>query len=171
MGLFSKKTPEEKQAKKEEITMYCCTTQQTIGNIPSGSLVVLSFTPSEKKLNITLDSSVVKLPYERIRGFSVENETNLVNGKTSIGGAIVGGALFGAAGAIIGATKNKGKAQNRWFASLTYTDKDGNNQELIFIEGSVFGDYEKNSKSLNAIEFENVIRKIVSQYQPQITEL
>lgn len=171
MGLFSKKSQEEKNFNREKNAVFMGETQQTIGNIPVGKLVSLRLDPANEKLLIVLGQTEISLPYNRITGFAVESETNLVNGKVSIGGAVVGAAFFGGVGALIGANKNKGKTKNKWFASLTYIDKDGNPQELLFVEYAVLAPYDKQNKSLSAVNFTSAIMGIVGRYQEAITEL
>lgn len=171
MGLFSKKSPEEKNFDREKKAIFQGETQQTIGNIPIGKLVMLKLDPANEKLLITFGSTEIALPYSRITGFAVESETNLVNGKVSVGGAVVGAALFGGVGALIGANKNKGKTKNKWYASLTYIDKAGNPQELLFVEYALISPYDKQGKSINALNFTAAVMGIVSRYQESITEL
>ena len=171
MGLFSKKTPEEKQNKKEANALFLGESLQAIGKIPAGKCVGLSLKPSDQVLNIRHDKTDITLPYERIRGFKLEDEVTLAKSGSGLGGAIVGGALFGVGGAIVGQNMKKGKTDVKWVATLSYVDKDGNPQTLNFIQWGVSGYYEGVNKHWGASQFENAINDIVSRYGEDITEL
>lgn len=171
MGLFSKKTPEEKQLKKESIQGFLGESLQPIGKIPAGKCVGLGLKPSDQVLNIHYDKIDITLPYERLRGFRLEDEVTLSKSGSGLGGAIVGGALFGGAGAIIGQNAKKGKTKVKWIGTLSYTDKEGNLQTLSFIQWGLTGHYEGDTKHWGASQFESTINDIVSRYNEDITEL
>lgn len=178
MGLFSKKSPEEKeqrkqekQLKKESSQMFLGESLQAIGKIPAGKCVGLTLKPSDKVLNIHYDKTDITLPYERLRGFRLENEVTLAKSSSGLGGAVVGGALFGVGGAIVGQNAKKGKTKVKWVGTLYYVDKDGNSQTLSFIQWGVTGYYEGENKHWGAGQFENTISDIVSRYGEDITEL
>ena len=171
MGLFSKKSPEEKQQWEEKYTAFCGNSLQPIGKIPMKGFCKLSLKPEERILNIRHEKIDISLPYDRIKSFSVEDETTLAKSGSGLGGAIVGGALFGGVGAIVGQNSKKGKTKVKWIATLTYEDKEGNIQELYFVETGVTGLYDGNKKSLVASKFEKVINKICSDNSEDITEL
>lgn len=171
MGLFKKKTPEEKQHKKEASVLFLGETIQPIGQIPAGSVTGLSLKPDQEVLNIHHDKIDITLPYERIISFRLEDETTLVKSGSGLGGAIVGGALFGGAGAIVGQNMKKGKTKTKWIGTLTYKDKDGNTQELNFIERGLTGYYDGDNKNYGSLQFENTVNGIGSRYGENITEL
>jgi len=178
MGLFSKKSPEEKeqrkqekQLKKEASAIFLAESIQAIGKIPAGKCVGLSLKSADQVLNIHHDKTDITLPYERLRGFRLEDEVSLAKSGSGLGGAIVGGALFGGAGAIVGQNAKKGKTKVKWIATLSYEDKEGNPQTLNFIEWGVTGYYEGEIKSWNASQFENAVNNIVARYGDDITEL
>lgn len=171
MGLFSKKSPEEKAQKKEASVMFMGESLQTIGKIPAGKCVGLTLKPSDKVLNIHHDKTDITLPYERLRGFRLEDEVTLAKSGSGLGGAIVGGALFGGAGAVVGQNIKKGKTDVKWVGTLSYEDKEGNPQTLSFIEWGVTGHYEGATKHYGASQFENAINEIVGRYGEDITEL
>ena len=171
MGLFSKKTPEEKQFKKESSQAFLGESLQAIGKIPAGKCVGLTLKPSDQVLNIHYDKIDITLPYERLRGFRLEDEVTLAKSGSGLGGAIVGGALFGGAGAIVGQNAKKGKTDVKWVATLSYVDKEGNAQALNFIQWGLTGYYEGANKHWGAGQFENAINDIVSRYGEDITEL
>lgn len=178
MGLFSKKTPEEKeqrkqekQLKKESSQVFLGESLQPIGKIPAGKCVGLTLKPADQVLNLHHDKIDITLPYERLRGFRVEDEVTLSKSGSGLGGAIVGGALFGGAGAIVGQNAKKGKTKVKWIATLSYVDKEGNLQTLNFIEWGLTGHYEGDNKSWGASQFEEVVNNIVSRYSEDITEL
>ena len=178
MGLFNKKTPEEKEQrkqekelKKESSVMFMGETLQTIGKIPAGKCVVLSLKPSDQVLNIHYDKTDITLPYQRLKGFRVENEVTLAKSGSGLGGAIVVGALFGVGGASVGQNSKKGKTKIKWIATLFYEDKEGNLKELNFIEWGITGYYEGEAKNWGASQFEDVVSKIVSKCGEDITEL
>lgn len=171
MGLFSKKTPEEKAQKKEASVVFLGESLQAIGKIPAGKCVGLSLKPADQVLNIHYDKTDITLPYERLRGFRVEDEVTLAKSGSGLGGAIVGGALFGAGGAIVGQNMKKGKTAVKWVATLSYVDKEGSSQALNFIQWGITGYYEGATKHYGASQFENAINEIVSRYSEDITEL
>ena len=171
MGLFSKKTPEEKQHKKEASVMFMGDALQPIGKIPVNGSCGLTLKPDQRALNIHHSKIDITLPYERIKSFRVENETTLAKSGSGLGGAIIGGALFGGAGAIVGQNAKKGKTNIKWIGTLTYEDKEGNLQSLSFIERALTGLYEGDNKSYSAMNFENVVNRIGSDSSEDITEL
>lgn len=169
MGLF--KTKEEKERRKEASAVYLCDSLQMIGKIPVNGTCGLTLKPAERVLNIHHDKTDITLPYDRIKGFRVEDETTLAKSGSGLGGAIVGGALFGGAGAIVGQNLKKGATKIKWIATLSYEDKEGNPQELYFVERGFTGLYDGNKKSNLAILFENVVNNIASKCGEDITEL
>lgn len=177
MGLFTKTAEEkaqkkqEKQSKQEKAAIFLGDALQPIGKIPVNGACGLSLKPEERVLNIHHDKTDITLPYERIKSFKVENETTLAKSGSGLGGAIIGGALFGSAGAIVGQNIKKGKTQVKWIAILSYEDKEGNLQQLSFIERGLTGLYEGDTKSFSAMSFENVVNRIASDCGEDITEL
>ena len=171
MGLFTKKTPEEKAHKKEASVLFLGETLQPIGKIPAGAVTGLSLKPDQEALNIHHDKIDITLPYERIMSFRLEDETTLAKSRSGLGGAIVGGALFGVGGAIVGQNMKKGKTKTKWVATLTYKDKDGNTQQLSFIERGLTGYYESDTKNYGSLQFEETVNKIAGRYGDNITEL
>lgn len=171
MGLFSKKTPEEKAQKKEKSVMFLGESLQAIGKIPAGKCVGLSLKPTDQVLNLHHDKTDITLPYARLRGFKLEDEVTLAKSGSGIGRAIVGGALFGGTGAIVGQNSKKGKTNVKWIGTLSYEDKEGNLKELSFIQWGMTGHYEGAAKHFAAAQFENTINEIVSRYADDITEL
>lgn len=171
MGFFTKKTTEEKAHKKESSLIFMGESLQTIGKIPAGKCVGLTLKPSDQVLNIHHDKTDITLPYERLKGFKLEDEVTLAKSGGGLGGAIVGGALFGGVGAIVGQNIKKGKTDVKWVGVLTYEDKEGNMQQLSFIQWGMTGYYEGATKHWGASQFENAINEIVSRYSEDITEL
>lgn len=176
MGLFKSKEEKEqikqkKEQKLEANASYCGDSLQNIGKIPINGVCGLSLKPEEKVLNIHSGKTDVTLPYERIKGFRVENETTLAKAGSGLGGALVGGALFGGAGAIVGQNLKKGATKTKWIATLSYEDKEGTLQELHFVERGLTGLYDGDKKSYIATLFENVVNNVVSKNSEEITEL
>lgn len=176
MGLF--KTKEEKEQRKQEKAIkkeaslaFMGESLQPIGKIPSGKTVLIDLKPDSQVLRICYDKTEITLPYERIRGFKLEDETTLAKSGNTIGRALVGGALFGGAGAVVGGMSGKGNTKTKWIGTLSYIDKDGNSQELAFIQWGLTGHYEDNTKHYGASQFENKVNEIVSRYAEDITEL
>ena len=171
MGLFSKKTKEEKQIKKESSQIFMGESLQAIGKIPVGACVGLTLVPADKVLNLHHDKIDITLPYERLRGFRLEDEVTLAKSGSGLGGAVVGGALFGGVGAVVGQNVKKGKTKVKWIGTLSYEDKEGNLQSLNFIQWGITGHYEGDTKHWGAGQFESTINEIVSRYGEDITEL
>jgi len=178
MGLFSKKSPEEKEQRKQEIekrkeasSIFLAKSMQAIGKIPAGQIVTLTLKPDNQVLNINHDKTDITLPYERLRGFRVEDEVTLAKSCGGLGGAIVGGALFGGVGAIVGQNAKKGKTKVKWIGTLSYEDKEGNLQTLNFIEWGLTRHYEGETKNWSASQFESAVNNIVARYGDDVTEL
>jgi hypothetical protein len=176
MGLFKSKEEkeqrkQEKELKKEASLIFMGESLQPIGKIASGKTVGLTLKPNEKVLNIHHDKIDITLPYERLKGFKIEDETTLAKSGSTIGRALVGGALFGKTGAIVGGMSAKGNTNTKWIATLIYEDKEGNLQELNFIQWGLTGHYEGATKHFGASQFEDKINEIVSRYGEDITEL
>lgn len=178
MGFFTKKTPEEKEQKKQEkqykeekTAIFTGDSLQPIGKIPVNGCCGLSLKPDERVLNIHHDKIDITLPYERLKSFKVEDETTLSKSGSGLGGAIVGGVLFGGAGAVVGQNMKKGKTKVKWIGTLTYEDKEGNIQSLSFVERALTGLYEGENKSYSSMTFENVVNRIGSDCGEDITEL
>lgn len=169
MGLF--KSKEEKALKKEASLAFIGETLQPIGQIPTGKMVGLTLKPAEQVLNIHFEKIDITLPYDRIRGFKLEDETTLTKNGNTIGRALVGGALFGGAGAVVGGMSTKGNTKTKWIGVLSYVDKEGNPQELTFIQWGLSGYYDGATKHYGASQFENKINEIVSRHSENITEL
>lgn len=169
MGLF--KSKEEKAIKKEESLIFMGESLQPIGKIPNGKTVGLTLKPGDQVLNIHYDKIDITLPYDRIKGFKLEDETTLAKNGSTIGRALVGGALFGKTGAIVGGMSAKGNTKIKWIGTLSYVDKEGFFQELSFIQWGLSGYYEGSTKHYGASLFENKINEIVSRYSEDITEL
>lgn len=169
MGLFSKKTEEEKmeqrnkqKEKNERYASFMGTTVQNIGPIARGSIVTISLDPQNRKLIISWAKTKLEIPYEHIIGFSLDDEVSLSKGKTSLGGAVIGGALFGPAGALIGASRKKGNTDVEWIGTLRYYSKDGSQQELNFIEYGILGNYTGKNKNTTHAFFEKSVNNIVT---------
>lgn len=176
MGLFKTKEEKElkkkeKELKKESSLMYLGNSLQPIGQIPQGSHVILSLIPEKSCLNIRHLKTDITLPYERIISFTVDNEVSLTKSGSTIKRAAIGGLLFGDTGAIVGGMSGKGNTTAKWFGTLLYKDKDGNDKELNFLEETLTGCYKNANKSYMAKQFEETINKIVSKYAENITEL
>ena len=176
MGLFKSKEDkeqrkQEKAIKKEASVAFMGESLQPIGKIPMKKLTFLTLKPTEKILCISHEKIEITLPYDRIRGFRLEDETTFVKSGSTIGRALVGGALFGKTGAIVGGMSAKGKTNKKWIGTLSYVDKDGNPQELSFIQWGLTGPYDDNNKHYGASQFETKVNEIVSRYAENITEL
>ena len=95
------------------------TSLQPIGKIPLNAYCAITLKPKEQTLIIGSGKTSITLPYERIRSFSIENETTLAKSGMGLGGALVGGILFGGAGAIVG--QNAVKGTSAYFQSSPKT--------------------------------------------------
>lgn len=176
MGLFKSKEEkeqrkQEKSMKKESSVAFMGESLQSIGKIPMGKLTFLSLNPEEKVLIVSHEKIKITLPYDRIRGFKLEDETTLAKSGSTIGRAIVGGTLFGGTGAIVGGISAKGNTKTKWIGTLSYIDKEGNLQELAFLQWGLTGPYMDATKHYGMGQFEIKVNEIVSRYSEDITEL
>lgn len=173
MGFFKSKEEkkQEKELKRESSLMFMGESMQAIGKIPCGKCVGLTLKPTEQVLNIHNDKTDITLPYSRIKGFKLEDEVTLAKSGSGIGGAIVGGALFGGVGAVVGQNVKKGKTDVKWIGTLMYEDKEGNLQELSFIQWGISGYYQGSNKHWGASQFENKLNEIAGKNGEDITEL
>ena len=152
--------------------MFVGESLQPIGKIPLGVNVGLTLKPDSKVLNIHYDKTDITLPYDRIRGFRLESETTLAKSGSTIGRGLIGGALAGSTGAIVGGMSAKGNTKTKWIGTLLYEDKEGNLQELSFIEwGLPNGYYTGDIKHDGGARFEQQIQKIAYRCGDDITEL
>lgn len=179
------KTKEEKEIKKQEreqkiaernkkyesTLSFMGKTLQPIGQIPAETIVNLRLDSEKEELKIVQNKTEITLPYQRIISFRLEDETTLAKSGSGLGGAIVGGALFGTAGAIVGQNMKKGKTKTRWIGTLTYKDKEGNTQGLNFIQWGLTSAYDGEKKYYSASLFENKVNEITGRYGDNITEL
>lgn len=167
MGFFSK-SKEDKDHKADRSVLFTGTTLQPIGKIQQGWLVELRLDPDERKLRIKNKQAGadITIPYERLHGFELEDETTLVQSGGTLGRALVGGVLFGAAGAVVGGMSGKGKTKTKWYGTLSYEDKDGNPQELHF-EEFMSG---KNA-SIVSLQFKQRVNAIAAGNREAVTEL
>ena len=167
MGFFNK-SKEDKDHKADRSVLFTGTTLQPLGKIQQGWIVELTLDPDERKLHLKNKQACadITIPYERLRGFDLEDETTLAKSGGTLGRALVGGALFGAAGAVVGGMSGKGKTKTKWYGSLSYEDKDGNPQELHFEEFLSF-------KNVNpaSLQFKNRVNAIAAGNRQDITEL
>lgn len=173
MGLFKSKEEKatikaEKAIKAESKTKFTGTTMQQIGKLQQGWTVDLSLDPTDKKLHISNAKSEIDItiPYARLRGFRLEDETTLAQSGSTIGRAIVGGVLFGKTGAIVGSMSGKGNTKTKWYATLRYEDKSGEEQELLFEELFSFA-----NKNPDSAKFERRVNEIAASNGDDITEL
>lgn len=163
---------QEKEFKAEKKATFIGEALQPIGKIPAGASVVLSLKPDQEVLNIHYKKIDITLPYARIISFNLVDEVTLAKSGSGLGGAVVGGALFGTAGALIGQNAKKGKTKTKWIGTLTYKDKEGNQQEIKFIEwGMDGGYYTANSKQYTAAAFEKTVNNITSRFAEDVSEL
>ena len=155
MGFFFKSSEEKelKQRKKDEI-------------IESGAsymgYATTNIGPILKEQKVTLSASKDKLdlPYNRILGFSINEESVLSSGKISLSGAIIGGALLGPVGATIGALSKKNKNKVNWIGTLLYESKEGEQRELTFLTYALGS---PTKKTFGMEQFETAMNKVASR--------
>lgn len=171
MGIFKSKEEkaaikEKKEIKAESKMYYTGLSLQQIGKIQQGWAVNLTLDPYEEKMHIVNQKSGIDItiPYERLKGFRYENETTLAQSGGTIGRAVVGGLLFGGAGAVVGGMSGKGRTKTKWYGTLSFVSKDGENQELLFAD--LMGENNLAHKT-----FESKINEIAVRNSEDITEL
>lgn len=150
---------------KKNNAIYSGEIGESIGKISAGSFVTLNLVPDK---NVLVINNQIALPYERIVGFKVDDETTLTKSNSCIGRAIIGGMLFGGVGAIVGGMSGKGKTKTTWYGILTYKGKDEAERQIVIKEFRLDGG---NGKSIQAMKFENCISDIISHYAEDINEL
>lgn len=164
---------------KEKTTSFKGETTQRIGIIPQGVDVTLKLDSTDGVLIIAYTKTQkVTLVFERIMGFMVEQSKSYETDQASnIAGAILSGGALGRgvvgqvgrlAGGILSAKQNE---IVHWVATLHYKNKNGEQEELHFIEKSSDGYYEGESKSTASKKFENAINKIAIMSGDNLTEL
>ena len=175
MGLFFKSADEKaaEQRKKDEImekgTSYMGYPLQNLGPITSQSDVTIKMHPNEQKISLVSGKNKLELPYDRIIGFSINDAATLSSQKISVGGMLIGTALFGTTGGIAGALHKKGNSKISWIGTLVYESKDGENKEINFLTYSI-GNPDKKTFQMN--QFEMLMNKIaVRRYEGTTFEL
>lgn len=173
MGFFKSKEEKdaikaEKDRKAESKVIFTGTATQPIGKIQPGWIVDLTLDPDEQRLHIKnkKESADITIPYERLREFHLEDETTLEKSGGTVGRAVVGGLLFGPAGAVVGGMSGKGKTKTRWFGTLVFENKDGDTEELIFVEFLSF-----KGGNPASVQFKTRVNAIAASNRPDITEL
>lgn len=144
---------------------------QRLGNIGSGAYVQLKLNPATACLKIIQGKDTITLPYGRINDFTVEDEVTLQKSGNTVVRALIGGQLFGDTGALVGAMSGKGNTNVKWIATLSYIDKNGDMQELHFLESAFLKPYQGAKRSVNATNFMIAIKKIIRRSGEAITEL
>lgn len=144
----------------DKSTIWQCTTTELVGNIPEGAVTYIQPDPKANALRIKPMSkkfNEVTIPYERLQRFHFESEEALKS-NSGLGGAVVGGVLFGGVGAIVGQQASKGKKEIVHYGVLDFEGKDGKEKRLIFRgkESKVFADK---------------VNEIVARYHTAVTEL
>ncbi len=169
MGLF--KSKDSKITKKESKVFFLGQTLQSIGKIPVGKNVGISLEPERQVLKIQYEETAITLPYNRIVSFMLEDETKLSDRGNAGLRALAGGALFGVTGAIVGAASAKNKATKKWVGILTYKDKEGQVQNLTFLQMVLTKPYDGEAKHYGAGQFEKMVNEIASRNSESVTEL
>lgn len=170
MGFFSRKTKQDKELKKENSVMFMGASMQPIGKITKNQPLSLRLDSELEKLVIYSDGEKILLPYERMVAISIEDESTIKSG-TGLGGAVLGGFLFGGVGALVGQQATKGKSETNWYCILQYKDKNGDLQELSFIQHGLIGPLSQKQKPYNSEQFEKAVNLIIKRYSESITEL
>lgn len=127
MSIFKKKVNEslmnESFMVAEDFAMY-----------KKGRMVDISLYDTE--LKITSKNDVVTLPYSKITNVVYDLQTSIVEkDKSSIGRAIIGGALFGATGAVVGAVSGTGKKEkqiNNFVFIISYKNSEQTESFIAF---------------------------------------
>ena len=153
----------EKELKKESKVAFFGKSLQPIGHIPAGATVVLALEPEQKKLIIRYEKAPIALPYERIISFILDSEDRLLSGGNAGARALVGGVIFGSAGAVVGAASAKNKSTKRWIGVLSYKDKKGNIKSLDFLQDGFSAPYDGKEKHYGAAQFEAMVNNIFSK--------
>lgn len=201
MGLFGSKedkakAKEEKMLRKdlarEKKERFEGTNMQPIGQIPSGVDVLLSLSPENETLIISYKAIKITLPYFRIVSFTnsvvVTDKTNnilkgaqnyLEQAETKDTGLdllgtkkLVAGLAGNVASSLIPHNLNV-----ETVSTLTFIDKNGEQQELKFSNSAETGYALSNEEAIErfqdqrAVSFSEMIRIIASRYAENITEL
>lgn len=132
--------------------------------LPATGNEICTITVKSKEIAINSPRQEFKIPMDRVIGAVVNKETRDIQNvqystkkSPSIGKAVVGGALFGPAGAIIGGTSGKSKTTSnvqtrtevtKLYLTINYTSG-GEHKELIF-EGSPYCRFNEVQNNINA---------------------
>lgn len=157
-----------KQAKSDRVeagTTFTGFTAQPIGSIPVNGKVLLQPDPQNQVLMILHKDISISLAYSKIVSFVLDSESKISSGGSTIGRAVLGGALFGSTGAIVGGMSAGAKVENRWVGQLTYKSGD-ETTVLTFLQA-----YTGKTKEPSALKFEKMINQIGASHAAKITEL
>lgn len=155
MGLF----------KAKQINGFTTTRLVLVDGIPNGAKVgyTLTIDTDRNELQIrtnpkwTNGPSEIVLSLDKITDFkSTVEKTEIDKHGKPISRAVVGGALFGPAGAVVGAVsaKDKKKTQVQVYKNIYYTS-DGEDKVLIFKSAGDFGEKDFVAKLLEIINGKN----------------
>lgn len=157
-----------KQAQRDRVetgTTFTGFTAQPIGSIPANGKVLLKPDPQNQALIILHKDISITLAYSKIVSFVLDSESKISSGGSTIGRAVLGGALFGSTGALVGGMSAGPKVKNRWVGQLTYKSGD-ETTVLTFLQA-----YTGKTKEPSAQKFEKTINQIGASHAEKITEL
>lgn len=164
---------------KEKTTVFKGETVQSVGVIPQGVNVSLKLDSANGNLVIVYTKTqTVTLVYERVLGFSVgctksyeaDQVSNAVGQVLARGG--LGRGVAGQVGRLVGGgLVGRQKEIVRWIGTLFYTNKNGEREELQFIEKVGDEYYSEETKSAAAKKFETAVNKVAMLTGDNLTEL
>lgn len=132
--------------------------QEGLPGYSKGTAIAMTLNESTMTLTFkarALKKPEVNLPLNRIT-FAGTVAVEQIEKQSALGRAVVGGVLFGAAGAIIGAMSAEEKKKNEYFYIINY-QKDGETKAITMLE---------NGGNMNYFKFQ----KKLTEYLPKKSE-
>ena len=118
------------------------------------------------KLEFVHDRRKITLPYERIENITMTTEINrITQSKGVLGRSVVGGAVAGPIGAVVGGMTGQSKIKKQYWPHIviTYTNKSGGKGEII-LKGQQLSENE----NLFISSFYNKLKKLIPSKETNI---
>lgn len=123
---------------------------EDIGQLKKSNMVDIALHEYKLVLSAPMSPVPVELKYDQITDVYYGPETEIIEkNKSVIGRAVVGGVLFGGAGAIVGAVSASGKKEKKVTKMkfiISYTSKTGEDAFLLFEDSRLYKGHKLSKK-------------------------